>query len=401
MSKPKKAFNAESMKFDNYRRLLEELRIESVFRAELARRTGLTRAAISLQVDTLIHQGFILEGSAVASNARGRSSIALKLNPDICYCVGIAIRRNYFSAGIFDFCGNELYSEMVQLSAPNDTTETAYATLFNVIDRGIATIRPKGTFIGIGVGAPGPINADRGTIDEPPNLSAFKNTPIVNLLNERYHCPVTLKNDASTQALCELFFGVKDQYDSFLVLEVTGGIGAGLVLNRHLNMSQLGNGNEIGHTTIDINGKRCKCGNIGCAELYATISSITEYAKTLDSRLTDWSTIVDMAEDGLESAIHVVEKEAFYLTTLIVNILNILDVQAVIVNGREITYRPERLLSCIRAQLPERALIKAGHAVDIITSSINHNPDLLSAANLAIDSFLNSPDRLKSFIYPL
>ncbi|MDO5111524.1 MAG: ROK family transcriptional regulator [Clostridia bacterium] len=393
----KKALNAETMKYSNYRRLIEELRIESISRSELARRMGLTRAAISLQVDALLNQGLLVEGSSIALKSSGRSSIALKLNGSACYCVGVAIRRDYFAAGLFDFCGNELACEHVDLVAPYDTRETAYAKLFSMIDNAIAQVKPAGTFIGIGVGAPGPINVEAGTIDDPPNLIAFEHSPVVSLLSERYHCPVTLKNDACTHALSELFYGVKDRYDSFLVLEVTGGLGGGLVLNRHLNESQLGNGSELGHTTIDINGKRCKCGNIGCAELYATLASITAYAMTIDSRFTNWRTIVDFANDGMPEARQVVEREAFYLTTLIVNTINMLDVEAIIVNGRDITYRPELLLSCIRRLLSERKLIKCGHPVDIITSSIDKNPDLLSAANLAIDRFLSSPEQLKRF----
>ncbi len=392
-----KAMNAEAMKYSNYTRLLNELRVESISRSELARRMGLTRAAISLQVDTLLSQGLVLEGESIASKSSGRSSIALTLNPHACYCIGIAIRRNFFGVGIFDFCGNELYSEHTLLAPPYDQSDSALAKMFDMIDHALLCAKPQGAFIGIGIGAPGPLDTISGAILAPPNLAAFQNMPIVRLLDARYHCPITLKNDASAHALCELFYGIRNLYDSFLVLEVTGGIGAGLVLNRQLYQSQLGNGTEIGHTTINIQGERCKCGNIGCAELYASLDRIVEYAYSLDSRFRDWKSIVTLADQGDSTARSVVEKEGFYLSTLIVNVSNLFDISAIILNGREVTYSPSLLLAYMRDGLMKRRLIRTGRTIDVLTSSIGNHPELLSAANLALDHFVSSASLLKSF----
>ncbi|MEG1650251.1 MAG: ROK family transcriptional regulator [Oscillospiraceae bacterium] len=382
------ALNASRMKSSNYRRILDELRISPFSRSDLARRTGLTRAAISLIADELLQAHIIVEGNTVAPKASGRSSTELHWNKDAFYCIGLCLRRNYFGVGLHDFCGNLIASEYADVKAPYNTREAIFEKICEMIDNALETHTPSGKFLGIGVGAPGPIDDADGIIDNPTGLEILHKAPIVPFLQTRYHCNVVIKNDACSQALAELSYGVKDKYDSFFVLEITGGIGGGLILNRKLVSGTLGNGNEVGHTTINAFGVKCKCGNTGCAELYATLPNIVAYALETDPRFTSWKNVVDLAYSGDSLAIDVIKREAFYISTLCVNMLNILDFEAIIINGREITYRPVLLLSLIRDQIPARLLVKRYRKVDLITSSITEYTDILSAANLVLDDYL-------------
>lgn len=389
------ALNASRMKNRNYRRVLEELRISPFSRSELARRMGLTRAAISLIVDALLVGNVLVEGDTVASKSAGRAPTQLHWNPDAYYCVGVVIRRGYFGVGLYNFAGQTIHLERRDIAPPFDSTKTIIAEICHMIDKFIATHRPKGAFLGIGVGAPGPLNGELGIIENPTNLHILHKAPIVDTLKDRYHCPAILANDASAHALAELCLGVKDTYDSFLVIEVTGGIGGGLVLEGRPVTGTLGNGNEIGHTTINVFGERCQCGNTGCAELYANMDVMVAKAKARDSRLDSWESIVDQALAGMPLALDVIREEAGYLATLAVNMLNAFKLDAIIFNGRNICYQPETLLAMVREQIPGRLLIKEEREVDIIVSTLPEDADALSAANLAVDHYLRSFDEME------
>lgn len=385
-----KALNASRMKSRNYRRVLEELRISPFSRSELSRRMGLTRAAISLIVDALLQARVLVEGETVTSKTAGRSPTELHWNPDAFYCIGVVVRRGYYGVGLYDFCGNKISVVREDITEAQTTAESILTRIGDLVQNAIDTYRPKGQFLGIGIGAPGPLDAEKGIIDQPTNLEVLHKAPIVHVLKERFSCPVTMINDACAHALAELCYGVKDTYDNFIVIEVTGGLGGGLVLNGKLVRGPYGNGNEIGHSTINIFGERCQCGNIGCAELYATMNAIVKHAMEKDSRLSSWKKIVDYADEGVPTALEIVRQEAFYLATLSVNMLNAFEVNAVIFNGREICYKPRLLLSIIREQIPGRLLHKRERRVDFLTSTIVEDADTISAANLAIDNFLQS-----------
>ncbi len=386
------ALNASRMKNMNYRRVLEELRISPFSRSELSRRMGLTRAAISQIVDALIAGGLLIEGDTVVSRSAGRAPTQLHWNPDAFYCAGVFIRRDYFGVALFDFLGGMIHWERRDIAPPFSTEATIMAEICRILDMAIAVNRPKGAFLGIGIGAPGPLNSESGIIDNPTNLEILHKTPIVDILKQRYRCPVIMANDASANALAELRRGVKDRYESFMVIEVTGGIGAGLVLEGQLITGSAGNGNEIGHTTLNVFGPRCQCGNIGCAELYASMDVIEAKAAKIDPSLKSWPDIVDAALEGSEHALGIVQEEALYLATLAVNALNTFKLDAVIFAGRRLCYKPETLLGMIRQQIPGRLLIKEERPIDIIASTLTNNADAQSAANLVIEHFLRTFD---------
>ncbi|MDL2213997.1 ROK family protein [Clostridia bacterium OttesenSCG-928-O13] len=386
------ALNASRMKSRNNRRVLEELRISPFSRSELSRRMGLTRAAISLIVDALLQSSVLVEGETVASKTAGRSPTELHWNPDAFYCIGVVIRRGYFGVGLYNFCGEKISVERREIKPPFDSRSAIMEEIYRMIDDAVATHKPKGSFLGIGVGAPGPLDAEAGIIETPTNMEILHKAPIVAPLKERYNCPVIMVNDACAHALAELCYGVKDAYDSFMIIEVTGGIGGGLVLNGKPVSGAYGNGNEIGHSTINIFGERCQCGNIGCAELYATMDVVVRRAAERDMRLKTWRDIVDYASEGHAVALEVMREEALYLATLAVNMLNDFNLGAIIFNGPDICYRPQMLLGMVKEQIPDRLLLKKPRKVDFLTSSFTEDADMISAANLAIDHYLQSFD---------
>ena len=138
------------------------------------------------------------------------------------------------------------------------------------------------TLKGIGIGAPNG-NHYTGMIQDPPNLS-WGNVDIVSIFAKNFDCEIALTNDANAAALGEKTFGIAKNMDDFIVVTLGTGLGSGIFSSGKLLYGHDGFAGEMGHISIDYNGRRCNCGNKGCLEAYASASGIKT---TVSKMLTD------------------------------------------------------------------------------------------------------------------
>ncbi len=382
------ALNAARMKERNYRRFLRELRVHPMTRSQMARQIGLTRSSTSLIAEDMLSTGIITEGTL--SYQGKQTTKALSWNKDYCYVAGINLGRDTITTGITDFCGNvfdAISFPTAECATPNIVLDRA----IQYISEMIATHKPVGTFLGIGVASPGPLDTKAGIILDPPYFDLFWNVPVAQRLRDQFRCDVVLENDANSLALAEKCYGLTDRYERFLELLVDMGIGASLILDNKLNKGPSGFGNGFGHTSIDINGPRCDCGNNGCVEMYASIPRIVETAKMLDPTLSSWRTIVDRAYAEDRYALDILHTEARYLATVIVNASNVLDIQAVIFAGDYVLYRPTMLLDLVAHEVNHRITSRSERTIQILPSQIPSESRVLACTNLAIERHLERP----------
>lgn len=385
----KHALNAARMKERNYRRFFRELRIKPMTRAQVARRMGLTRASTSIIAEDMISTEILLEGPRTH---KGRyTSKALFWNKDFFYVGGINLARDIITVGLTDFCGNMLDSiafPTQEYTLGQDAADRAAQYLEEMI----RLHKPVGKLLGIGVSSPGPLDTKSGIILDPPySFDLFRNFPISQHLRERFKCDVVLENDANALALAERCYGLQDRYEHFLELMVDMGIGASLILDGKLHKGPAGFGNGFGHTSININGPRCECGNTGCVEIYASIPSIVGAAQKVDPALDSWRSIVDSAYAGQASALKILHREASYLATVIVNASNVLDIRAVIIAGDTVLYRPNMLLQEVEREVNRRITSRSERSILILPSQIPHNPKVLSCINLMVEKYMERP----------
>ena len=123
--------------------------------------------------------------------------------------------------------------------------------------------------IGIGVGAPGPLDPEAGIVIGPPTLIGWHEVPLATILSDRFELPVRLENDANAAALGEWHYGAGRGADSMVFVTVSTGIGGGVIANGRTLHGRRGLAAEIGHMTITNEGERCFCGAIGCLEAVA------------------------------------------------------------------------------------------------------------------------------------
>src|SRR6266516_2630660 len=131
---------------------------------------------------------------------------------------------------------------------------------------------------GIGVATPGPLNNRTGVIYSPPNLPGWDRVPLRDIFHKQFNIPIFIENDAHTAALGEYIFGAGRGCKHMVYLTVSTGIGGGVIIDGKIYEGANGTAGELGHMTIDWQGERCNCGNIGCLEYLASGTAIARYA---------------------------------------------------------------------------------------------------------------------------
>jgi len=177
--------------------------------------------------------------------------------------------------------------------------EEMFKRLFTKFKDTISKSSQSFTIKGVGVGAPN-ANHYTGKIENPPNLS-WKSIDLVELINDHINLPVAVTNDANAAALGELMFGNAKGMQNFIEITLGTGLGSGIVVNGELVYGHDGFAGEMGHVTIERNGRLCGCGRNGCLEAYVSATGITRTVKELLSSSDKPSLLRNIPIDRLDS----------------------------------------------------------------------------------------------------
>ena len=199
------------------------------------------------------------------------------------YIVGVDLGGTNIVAGAMPEDGSR---EIAMRSEPTLADEGADAVV-NRIAQMIETViaetsaetgATRDDFVGVGIGSPGPLDREHGIVIVTPNLG-WRNFPLRDEVANRVGLPASLDNDANCATLGEWWCGAAKGGRHVVGLTIGTGIGGGLILDGRLFHGASDVAGEIGHTTIDSTGRRCKCGNYGCLEAYASGPAIAERAR--------------------------------------------------------------------------------------------------------------------------
>ena len=358
--------------------ILKLLRQTSLSRAELARQTGLTRAAISQITEELIRDGLVIETEKAYLSSRGRTPTLLQVVPSAMYCIGVQLSRNKIRYGIADFSGKLVVRNTLETYGKRSAED-----ILKEVTEGISALVLRENIswekiYGIGVSAPGPLDAVNGKILNPPNFSQWKNVPVAKRLTELLLLPCFLENDANALALQYALNGDFLERDDFLLVLADSGFGSGLIHNGKLLRSSSGFSCELGHTSINFRGPVCSCGNRGCLEGYASIPSLMKNYQ----RYVDWQSL--LASSQAEEAM---TQEAEYLSAGIVNLCNIIPVKAVLLAG-ELALAGDPLISKLETQIQNRPMSLQDEKLVVYAAPEQDLDYVCSAANIALCHYL-------------
>lgn len=262
----------------------------------------------------------------------------------------------------------------------------------------LAAEEPGAKVIGVGIGAPGPLDFHRGVVLLAPNLG-WKDMPLRDRIAKALGLPAALDNDANCAALGEWWQGAARGTEHALTVTIGTGIGGGVILHGKIYHGASDCAGELGHTTIDMDGRRCACGNYGCLEAYASGPAIalraaealqSGYESSLRARVggelskLTAQTVYDAAAEGDELALEVVRDTASYLGAGIANFLNIFNPQVVVVCGG-VTAAGERLFGPMQREVARRAFKPAVEACRIVPGMLSGTAGVIGAAKAYLD----------------
>lgn len=300
---------------------------EPISRADIAQVSGLNKATVSSLVNELLAADLVYE-SGPGESSGGRRPVILHFNKIAGYSIGIDIGVNYVLCVLTDLKGN------IVIEKNQSVHKTPYATTIEIVKDMIQSLideMPSSRYgiVGIGVGVPGIVNKE-GSVLLAPNLG-WKNTQIKKDLEDLFHVPVIIENEANAGAFGEQQFGIGQDYQNIIYISAGIGIGVGIILNKELYQGKNGFSGEMGHMIIDINGKPCNCGSRGCWEAYASEQALLENAGENENSL---ESLIQLANSDDKNAQNLFTEIGAYLGYGINNIINTFNPDQVIIGNR-------------------------------------------------------------------
>ena len=306
------------------------------------------------------------------------------------YVVGVDLGGTKIYTALVDLEGNIINEKIVETLA-EEGEEAVAGRIINTIDSVIAGV-DKDLIKAIGIGSPGPLDAKKGIIIETSNLP-FKNFEIVNVLKERYDLPTYLDNDANVATLAEFMFGAGKGTENMVYITVSTGIGGGAIINGKLYRGNTANALEVGHMTVSKEGPRCGCGNVGCAESFASGTALGKRAKEAVAskvvtslkkynNVTAKEVFIEAAEGDAEAK-RILDSALYYLGITVGNVMSHLDPEKVVMGGGVIN-GGDIVLETVKKVVAERCLSVFAENCSIEKAKLGGQAGVLGAAALAI-----------------
>ena len=355
------------------------LKQDSISRVDLSRMTGLTKTTISSIINEFIALGIVEESSTISTGNVGKAPIPLHIRTDAVYTIGAHLGRQKVKTVLMDARMN-IISREKGLSYEGLSPKGVLERLFLSIDDSMKDAEKNKIKVGaIGIGVPGPLDAQSGVVRHPPKFKGWKDVPLGKIVYERYKLPVWIENDANVGVLAEKWHGGGKDLKNFVYILVNEGIGAGVVIDDELYQGAYDYVGEIGHTLFYDHGK---------FRYLEDISGVDLLIKQVRSRGLNIENIKDISNllqtnDGVVSSI--VKQIATWIGAAVINTIHIIGPQTVFVGGK-MAVLGDALIQPIREIVS--MYLFGDQKVDVRLSEISENAVAIGAAIYATTKWL-------------
>jgi glucokinase-like ROK family protein len=385
----------------NKRVILDMIRFTpgGISRSEIARQMDLTRAAISTIIGDLEDQGLV-HATTEGPTTGGRKPVLLEINPQRGYVVGIDMGATHLGIVVTDFAAHVVN----EVEVPFSIGDGPHACLPNLDAQVKDLLHHSGIHFdqvcAIGIGVPGPVIVDAGSVGAPPIMPGWDGYPIRAHLESMWGVPVSLGNDAEFGALGEWAAGAGRGARNLVYIKVGSGVGAGLMLDGAIYRGTTGCAGEIGHIAISESGPVCTCGNRGCLEAVAGGWAIARQAReavksgkrtqlsALDLENITARDVAAAARLGDLVAQQIVTEAGAHLGVAVASLVNLVNPSMVVVGGG-VAQLGDLLLEPIRNAVRVRSLRSAAQAVRINAAVLGRRSTsvgaVIQAINIALD----------------
>ncbi len=308
--------------------------------------------------------------------------------------IGLDLGGTFIKAGLVSNRGEVIARLEIPTRAEEGSRQVVLDQMRRAVDH-LLSDRPAGSVGGIGIGTPGVVDS-RGVVYESPNLPEWDHLPLKEIFSDQYSLPVVVENDVNSITWGEFLFGAGRGSRSMVCLTLGTGIGGGVVSNGRLLRGAEFSALEIGHTTIDYRGPRCKCGNIGCIKAFAGRDAIvaraslaiasgrqTAVASLCGGNLTAITPklLFEAASAGDAVAREIWEDVGVCLGALCTTLVNLFNPEKIVIGGG-ISGAGDLLFQPIRRTVEERAFRNMSTMVSIVPAGLGGDTGIISGAAL-------------------
>lgn len=378
---------------------------EPLSRAELAKRTGLTKATMSLLVSMLVDDGVVREGEPSVQSSYGRPSTPLLIAGGR-YCgIGLQVNTDGYGVIVLDLDGTVISERWVDTDMSAPDADEVFAELDALAMEQEALLAERGcTVAGAGLALPGLVTGDM-------RLLMARNLGWEQLDLTRFdvmrRLDVTAGNEANMAALAQIpgyamrrdSDGIVGPSESFIYLSTDVGIGGAVVRNGHVEIGDHGFGGELGHTSVELRGPVCRCGRRGCLETYAGRRAMVESAGIASgsaaARRESVDELIDRWCAGDVRVAAVVNKAIEAMVSSIASAINVCDIETVVLGGVWSQFGSEiavQMQSALQRQVLGYPEVRA----KVLMADVTSRPALVGAAAMGLRHFVDDPMRFVS-----
>jgi predicted NBD/HSP70 family sugar kinase len=367
-------------------------------RVEVARETNLSAQAVSNVSRRLLDRGLIHEAGSKKTTGPGKPPTILRTEPSGAFAIGVHLDPSVITCVLLDFRGAVVREVRRRPPESGD----AAATLARIAD-GIGEITraagvDPGRVAGIGVAAPGPIDADAGVIVRPPLMPGWAGFRLRDDLEQTLGMPVALTKDVTAAVFAEDWTNPSESPANFAFLYWGTGIGVGLVLDGSVHAGATQNAGDVGHAVVDPDGPVCACGRRGCfGESVRPRRLVTEALEQgvlpaspggadLSRERVDhlFRLLGERAGGGDPAALAIVDRAARRTAWFLSNLVALLDLDRIVFGGPSWAPLRDRMLAVVSAELggTEASIVES---IALASSAVGDDVAAVGAACLVLE----------------
>ena len=361
-------------------------------RTHLASETGLSKATVTRLLNDMIREGLVEEARTVGSGL-GRPHVLLRLVPRARYAVGVELTLETARVTLTDLQARPLRQRIrpVYGQDANHVIEQLGAGVNELIQD-----IPPAQVVGVGICAAGVVDSNTGVVNF--DLSAWRDVPLVKLLQGRLGIPVSIFNRAHAAAWGEKWYGVGRQVSDLMFIRLGTVIEAGLILNNVLHMGKTFTAGALDHVTADPSGPLCTCGNHGCLHALVSTPAILARARELlrekrsgylfgaiegNPALLTMDHLLAAAKTGDSVATHLLAETGRIIGVVVSGILNLLNLEMVVIGG-PLSAVGRTLLIPLQREVERRAFSPALSLARIELTQLGADAGVIGAASLML-----------------
>ncbi|WP_327294649.1 MULTISPECIES: ROK family transcriptional regulator [unclassified Streptomyces] len=371
----------------NLERVVRAVRMAgSLTQAEIARSTGLSAATVSNIVRELKEGGTV---EVTPTSAGGRRARSVSLSGSAGIVIGVDFGHTHLRVAV----GNLAHQVLAEESEPLDVDASSaegFGRAEELVNRLIeATGIGADKVVGVGLGVPGPIDVESGTLGSTSILPGWSGINPSDELASRLGVPVYVDNDANLGALGELVWGSGSGVRDLAYIKVASGVGAGLVIDGQIYRGPGGTAGEIGHITLDESGPVCRCGNRGCLETFTAARYVLPLLESSHGTGLTIERVVQLARGGDPGCRRVIADVGRHIGSGVANLCNLLNPSRVVLGG-DLAEAGELVLGPIRESVGRYAIPSAARQLSVLPGALGARAEVLGALALVLSEMGDS-----------